>query len=134
MNISTVRKEILSLNEERTALITDLIGYTDMLKGTLYKSGRTCGNPNCKCARGEKHMSWYLITNENKRTKNNYISAHLPDEVMVRVDRYHAYKKALERVREIDRQLSTLFNTHCEKSTVSLKKIKEKLKIKKQKS
>ena len=35
-----------------------------LVRGTIITMKRTCGNPNCRCARGEKHVSLYLSRSE----------------------------------------------------------------------
>jgi hypothetical protein len=51
----------------RSKLAKLLHGYP-FVKGVLVISGRTCGKPQCKCSRGEKHLSCYLsIRHEGKR-------------------------------------------------------------------
>ena len=38
------------------------------IKGVLVTSGRTCGKPGCKCAKGQKHLSSYLsVRHKGKR-------------------------------------------------------------------
>lgn len=37
-----------------------------LIKGALVTSGRTCGKPGCKCAKGEKHISSYLSVVRHK--------------------------------------------------------------------
>ena len=44
------------------------------LAGGLVKMARTCGKANCKCARGDKHVSWYLST----RHKNSRKMINIP--------------------------------------------------------
>ena len=37
--------------------LAQLAGGHGLLRGTLVERFRTCGNPRCKCARGEKHRA-----------------------------------------------------------------------------
>jgi len=44
-----------------------------LLRGSLVTMARTCGNPRCKCARGEKHVSLYLSIRVKGRRKMIYV-------------------------------------------------------------
>lgn len=52
-----------------------------LLKGTLVRMARTCGKPNCKCQRGEKHVSMYLNTQVGEQRKMIYIPKELEEQV-----------------------------------------------------
>jgi len=49
-------------SKERSARsrLAKLLHQYPFIKGILVTSGRTCGKPQCKCTRGEKHLSTYL--------------------------------------------------------------------------
>jgi hypothetical protein len=67
----------------------------------------TCGNPACKCARGERHgPSWYLtVTLGPGRTSGGIIPAEKVDEVRGWIENYHKLKEHLEKISEINREL-----------------------------
>ena len=67
----------------------------------------TCGNPNCKCARGERHgPMWYLtVTLGPGRTTGGVIPADKVDQVRGWIDNYQAVKDRLEKISEINREL-----------------------------
>jgi hypothetical protein len=60
MDESRLRREVRRLDSERKTLLLRVLRQGRMVKGSLYRLGRSCGNPNCKCAGGGKHFSWYL--------------------------------------------------------------------------
>ena len=39
------------------------------MRGSIVVLGTKCGNPRCKCARGEKHQQYYFSLTKDKRTK-----------------------------------------------------------------
>jgi hypothetical protein len=45
--------------------LTKLINYSQFIKGGVVTSGRKCGKPQCKCTKGEKHLSTYLSIKHN---------------------------------------------------------------------
>ncbi len=119
MNISKTRKHILELNEERNELVKTLLRPGKMVQGSLYQIARVCGNPNCKCARGQKHVSWYLSTREKGRTKLTYVGPVIPMQLEERAQRYQRRRKRLARIREIDREISRLLNMLRDAAVVS---------------
>jgi len=44
-----------------------------VMRGTVVLLGSTCGNPRCKCARGQKHPQYYFSVNIGKKTKMMYL-------------------------------------------------------------
>lgn len=124
MNISNIRKQILERNNERNQLVQTILRAGKMIKGTLYESARVCGNPNCKCARGERHVSWYLIVTKEGRSKQKYVGAKVPPNIRKLVERHHDYKRAVMRIRAIDREVSRLINNLHNSVSVSLESVK----------
>ena len=128
MEISNNKKLLLKLNDERASLIQSVlkIRQKDMIKGKLYQSARVCGNPNCKCAKGEKHISWYLIVNRDGRSRQDYVGAVVPFEIQERVDRFRNYKRIVQRIRSIDKEISQLLNTLRDSVSVLMEEFKTK--------
>ena len=67
----------------------------------------TCGNPACKCAKGERHGPiWYLtVTLGRGRTTGGIIPAEKVPEVRHWIENYHQLKDRLEKISEINREL-----------------------------
>ncbi len=71
---------------------------TALIWGSLVTMARTCGNPGCKCTRGQKHVSQYLSVRVSGRRKMIYLP---PDrEVTVRnaVRTYQEVKRLMDEV------------------------------------
>ena len=67
----------------------------------------TCGNPCCKCAKGERHGPlWYLtVTLGRGRTTGGIIRTETVDQVRGWIENYHTVKDHLEKISEINREL-----------------------------
>src|SRR5437879_12085019 len=67
----------------------------------------TCGNPACKCAKGERHgPMWYLtVTLGPGRMTGGIIPTEQVDEVRSWIANYHKVKDHLEKISEINREL-----------------------------
>ena len=110
MDASRLRQEIRRLNTERTKLLDRVMRPGKMVNGSLYRMGRSCGNPNCKCARGEKHLSWYLSRKIARKTKLTYIGRIVPAWLAESVKRYQRHQKLLARIRKADSRISDCLN------------------------
>lgn len=110
MDLSRLRQKILLLDQKRLSLIKQLLQPLPMISGSLYQMHRSCGNPRCKCARGELHSSWYLSTRKEKKTKLIYIGKIAPEWLSTRVLRYQRYQKTLAEIRKIDSEISVTLN------------------------
>src|ERR1017187_3740393 len=66
----------LALRQRRKGLVKLLPPAGEVLRGSLVERYVTCGNPSCKCARGERHgPMWYLtVTLGPGRTTGGIIS------------------------------------------------------------
>lgn len=66
----------LSENVLRTRLDAEIRGLVNgkpMIESSLGAIHATCGNPNCRSAKGEKHISHILTGKVNKKTKSIYV-------------------------------------------------------------
>jgi hypothetical protein len=97
----------LALRQRRKGLAQQLPPVTEILRGSLVERYVTCGNPACKCAKGERHGPiWYLtVTLGPGRTTGGIIPTGKVDEVRGWIENYHKVKDHLEKISEINREL-----------------------------
>lgn len=97
----------LALRQRRQGLAKLLPAVTDILRGSLVERYVTCGNPACKCARGERHGPiWYLtVTLGRGRTTGGILGEEQLAEVRTWIENYHKLKDDLEKISEINREL-----------------------------
>lgn len=60
--------------------LAKLVHEEPLLHGTLTVRKVTCGNPGCRCARGERHPALYLTYRHEGRTHQLFIPASLEAE------------------------------------------------------
>jgi len=79
----------------------------ETLRGSLVERYLTCGNPACKCARGQRHGPvWYLtVTLGPGRTTGGILAAEQLDQVRGWIGNYHQVKEHLEAISTINREL-----------------------------
>ncbi len=90
-NVTLVKKK-------RDVLLKKLGECRPFVDGSVVKVRRRCGNKNCRCARGEKHESLYLMYKVKGVTKAVYIPVDLEEEVK-KLSR--EYKRVKETIQEI---------------------------------
>src|SRR5258708_1569877 len=77
---------IPKLRERRDRLADRVPDLEATLQGALLTQRRRCGNPGCRCARGELHGPYvYLSARVGRRTRLLYIPAALATAVRRRV-------------------------------------------------
>jgi hypothetical protein len=98
---------MLALRKRRNGLTQLLPSLEEILRGSLMERYLTCGNPDCKCARGERHGPvWYLsVTLDQKHRKGSTVPSDQVDQVRRWIENYHQIKERLEKISEINREL-----------------------------
>jgi hypothetical protein len=97
----------LALRERRKGLAQQLPPLTEILRGSLVERYVTCGNPACKCAKGERHGPiWYLtVTMGPGRTTGGIVAEEEVAEVRGWIENYRKVKDHLEKISNINREL-----------------------------
>jgi len=97
----------LALRQRREGLTRVLPPLAEVLRGSLMERYLTCGNPACKCARGERHGPvWYLsVTLDQTRRAGCTVPGDQVEQVRRWIENYHRVKESLEKVSDINREL-----------------------------
>ena len=87
--------------------LTQLVSQEAFARGTLCRASatwawreRVCGKANCRCARGERHRSLYLVYREGARVRQAYVPPAWAERVQAWVRRYHEVKDLVGRLSE----------------------------------
>lgn len=67
---------------------TQLIHDKPLIVGGMVEVARTCGKPNCKCTRGEKHKSWCVSLRHKGKRKMIHIPRACEKEIFEGVKAY----------------------------------------------
>ena len=97
----------LALRHRRQGLVKLLPPAGEVLRGSLVERYVTCGNPSCKCARGERHgPMWYLtVTLGPGQTTGGIIPAEQVEQVRRWIGNFQRLRDDLEGISEINREL-----------------------------
>ena len=67
------KKKNQQLKRRRKTLEKKITELGPVMRGSVVELGATCGNPNCRCARGEKHRKYYFSMSLKGKTKVIYL-------------------------------------------------------------
>jgi hypothetical protein len=97
----------LALQKRREGLAKLLPPLDQVLRGSLMERYLTCGNPTCKCARGERHgPTWYLsVTLDQSHRTGLTVPADQLEQVRHWIENYQQVKERLEKISDINREL-----------------------------
>ena len=97
----------LALRNRRVGLTQVLPPLGEVLRGSLIERYLTCGNPDCKCARGERHGPvWYLsVTLDQSHRSGCTVPGDQVEQVRRWIQNYHQVKENLEKISDINREL-----------------------------
>lgn len=87
----------------------ELQAKSPLLAASLVTLRRTCGNPNCRCARGHKHPGHYLTWKVKAKTRTVYVPVALVAQVK-QWTQEHRRLKAL--ARQMTQLTLALIQTH----------------------
>ncbi|MBC8443250.1 hypothetical protein H8D79_00840 [PVC group bacterium] len=80
--------------ETAEALARKLAECDRLIKGSLVVNRRKCGNPRCRCARGELHESLAITYKENGRS----VLVHVPNHLEAAAERAIGDYRMLKRL------------------------------------
>lgn len=93
------------LTARRDALVQRLARAKPLLQGSLATVGVTCGNPDCRCARGQRHTKHLLTRKVRGKTKNCYVPVAMLTEVKAWTAEYRRVKHLIKAISALNEQL-----------------------------
>jgi hypothetical protein len=106
--LSSLRSQLLKLQEQLPHLLEDCLGREPLLPGSLYTLRRKCGKPNCRCTRGKLHESTVLSYRGNGRPRNISPPAEQLESLRSMTHAYRRCRQARAKHVRWQRQLLTL--------------------------
>ncbi|NIR15911.1 MAG: hypothetical protein GWN86_19095, partial [Desulfobacterales bacterium] len=73
------------------------IGSQGFVRGTVSVRERVCGKANCRCTRGEKHVSLFLTRSKDGTVEQLYIPREKEELARRWVENYRVIQGLLER-------------------------------------
>jgi hypothetical protein len=101
MNAKIPRGKMGPRERESRARLAQLIHDCGLIRGSLSVRERTCGKPNCRCARGEKHVSLYLVVSEAGKYRQVFVPKDLEDVVRLWVENHQKVRDLIEEISRV---------------------------------
>ncbi len=80
----------------RSQLLKLLGSAKPMARASLVSMARSCGKKNCKCAKGQKHVSLYLSTRLGNSRKMIYVPPEIEPQARALVENFRAVEELIE--------------------------------------
>lgn len=106
MDISTLRKTIDLLEQQRQKAITYLLYPKDMVSGSIYATYKKCGNKKCRCAKGELHGPFnYISKRVDGKTILTFVRKADESKITKEAQNYREYIKVIAKLNKIDKKI-----------------------------
>jgi len=97
------RRQRLEARRERLA--GELAGLGHLIRGSLVRSGKTCGNKGCRCHQGQRHAYTAISTHRAGRSHLAYVRQGAEDRAGAAVDAYRQAWRIIEELSRINGEL-----------------------------
>jgi len=94
------RRKMSAQERSWRSQLSRLIAHQPIIHATFSPRERTCGKSNCRCTRGEKHRSVYLMRVRKGDLEQLFIPRDQEDLVHQWVANYHRQSELLEHISE----------------------------------
>jgi hypothetical protein len=94
-----------TLESRRQAKLEELVGMGPVLQGSYAHIRVTCGNANCRCAHGEKHVSHIVTRKVRGKSKSLYVPVDMVEEVQAWIEQHRRVKRLLREISELSEKI-----------------------------
>lgn len=129
--LSDLRKQVSDINKKRLDSIHRVLNTKPYIAAQVYERYKKCGNPNCKCAKGELHgpFLWIYQKKKGQKVVSTTVAKGKHTEAKELAERYAELQRLRQQIREADQKINVLLNeyeAHMEKEVTEYVKRKEK--------
>ena len=107
--MSTIKK-IKKLEQERSALVNELLKEQIMVRGTFGEVYRKCGKPTCWCVKGEGHPYIRISWSENAQSKTKAIPKKDATWIKKVTENYRNFRKLRHNLVILDKKFKSLLD------------------------
>jgi hypothetical protein len=98
---AVTRSEMDPAERQFRSRLTQLTSGQGLLRGTILERFRSCGNPRCKCAQGQKHRAVCLVLRQDGRLRQLYIPQAYEQRVRQWVANHQELKHLLAQLSDV---------------------------------
>ena len=110
MTPSKLRQKLQELAEQIPPLVALAQRRSPLWRGIVHSIRRTCGKPNCRCARGELHVSTQLADRSGTKLRNLSLQGETLRLFTRMTEDYREVRQARARLVKITREMLELFD------------------------
>ena len=110
MNTSKARQRLLRLADEIPAIVHTACERSPLWRGSVHDAKRKCGKPNCRCQRGELHISTILADRSGEKLRNLPVKGKQLLLFTEMTEEYRQVRHARARLVKITREMLDLFD------------------------
>jgi hypothetical protein len=97
-----LQRSQLSEEERRVrSQLAQLVSSYGFVRGNLSVREKVCGKPNCRCARGEKHLAIYLVASDGGHLRQLFIPPSLEAKAREWIENHQRIRQLLEELSQI---------------------------------
>lgn len=100
MKKAPARSSLSAAERELRSRISQLLHSRWLLHATLAPRQRRCGKPNCRCTRGQRHVSLYVVQMRQGQLRQLYVPQNWEPRVRQAVADYQQLLQLLEEISE----------------------------------
>ena len=114
LDISGLRKQVSDLSKKRQDYINRVLNTKPFIAAQVYERFKKCGNPNCKCSRGELHgpFLWIYQKKKDKKVISTTVTKEKSAEAKELAERYKVLINLRQQIREADQKINDLLNDY----------------------
>ena|SRR2546428_2431820 len=95
-------RQRIQLEKRRDALIAEIQGLGNLMRGTLVQMKVRCGRKGCTCETGEKHEKVHLSVNLGGRTRGCYVGRGREETVAGLLAEYQVAWRIIQELTEVN--------------------------------
>jgi len=107
--ISRTRQQLREVARRLAANVEVLLSQrAPVVKGLFQMNATRCGNPNCKCGRGELHPTAMLVVPEKGKRRNIYVPVVDRSKIQRRSQRYRKLRHSRAEIVKLSTEILKL--------------------------
>lgn len=107
--LSTLRQRLQAIHAEMGQLLPTLVGREPLLPAYLSYRPRTCGNPGCRCARGQLHPAWIVQFTAGGRSHCRSVSKAKYEALAIPAQAYRRFRSARAQWNRLAKEANAVF-------------------------
>lgn len=96
------RSSLPAYERRRRSRLAQLAHQHRFLRGTLSLRSRRCGKPNCRCARGQLHVSLYVVQSHDGKLRQVCIPKAWEERVREAIRNHQELQRLVEEISELE--------------------------------